>query len=59
MNKMSLGSAVYHLGCGYLIDADESKLNFAAKAFATRAYLTRRAALASWVYENGYPVQIV
>ena len=56
---MSLGSAVYHLQCRYLIDADESELNSAAKAFATKAYLTRRAALASWVYENGYPVQIV
>ena len=45
--------------CRYLIDADESELNSAAKAFAMKAYLTRRAALASWVYENGYPVQIV
>ena len=56
---MSLGSVVYHLGCRYLIDADESELNFAAKAFATKAYLTCRAALASWVYENGHPVPIV
>ena len=56
---MSLGSAIYHLGFRYLIDADKSELNSAAKAFATKAYLTHQAALASWVYENGHPVQIV
>ena len=56
---MSLGSALYHLGCRYLIYADESELTSAAKALAAKAYLTRQAALASWVYENGHPVQIV